>query len=69
MSKLQQIAEIVHEYLPESRTSAVILAAVLVFLLFNISMYSVVTVRLANNFSNVMKAKMIEVKDLQIAQL
>ena len=45
------------------KQSAVILAAVLVFLLFNISMYSVVTVRLANNFSNVMKAKMIEVKD------
>lgn len=42
---------------------SVIFAVILVFLLFNVSIYSVVTVRLSNNFSDVSQAKMIDVKN------
>lgn len=42
---------------------AVILAIVLIFSCFNISIYKLVTVRLANNFSDVTQAKMIDVKE------
>ncbi len=42
---------------------AVILAIVLIFSCFNISIYKLVTVRLANNFSDATQAKMIDVKE------
>ncbi len=40
-----------------------ILAVILVFALFNVSIYSAVTVRLANNFSGANQAKMIDVRE------
>ncbi len=45
------------------KQTAVILAVVFVFALFNLSIYSAVTVRLANNFSDATQAKMIDVKE------
>lgn len=42
---------------------SVIFAVILIFALFNASIYSVVTVRLANNFSDATKIKMIDVKE------
>lgn len=42
---------------------SVILSVILIFVLFNISIYSLVTVRLANNFSDATKAKMIDVNE------
>ncbi len=42
---------------------SVILSVILIFALFNICMYNVVTVRLANNFSGASQIKMIDVKE------
>ena len=42
---------------------SVILAVVLVFALFNVSMYNVFTVRLGNNFSDAGQLKMVDVKN------
>ena len=42
---------------------SVILAVVLVFALFNVSMYKVFTVRLGNNFSDAGQLKMVDVKN------
>ncbi len=42
---------------------SVILSVILIFALFNVCMYNVVTVRLANNFSDATQVKMIDVKE------